>query len=216
MKSVIKALLVASFCLPFVSCSTGGYDQLIPSQPKWALNANDIPSLSEFDRTKKPAKPNIEQVKKCLQLRADDLVKDPESFKTRRVKIGGFYFFIRTSGRRDLDRKGYLCTADTDSKNSYGGYGGYQFGGFIIIGSGIPALTSLNTVRIGRESAARWDEIKKVRNKLSDEEWDKWTQKNDWVPTGQQDTYKISVGSITVDGNEVDAGWNYIKLPRNR
>ena len=209
MKLATRALVVASFFLQLVSCSTS-------TSPRWILNWNDIPSLSEFDRLKKPAKPSVAQVKKCLQLRADEFVKDPESLKVRRVRVGDFHVFLNKSDDRRLDVKGYLVTAETDSKNSYGGYNGYRKGEFIIVGSNVLALSEQSYIRIERESSKRWDFFKKQRNELSDKEWDGFAKERDWVKLARKDTYRIPTNKINFDGVEVRSGWNYLIMPKDR
>lgn len=182
----------------------------------WILNWNDIPSLSEFDRLKKPAKPTVAQAKKCLQLRADEFAKDPESLKVRRVKVGDFYLFLRNGDDRSRDVKGYLVSAETDSKNSYGGYNGYQEGVFMIVGTNVLAFSPFNYTRIEREACRRWDNIKKGRNELSDKEWDEWAKENEWVKLARKDAYKIPIYMMNFEGVEVRNGWNYLVVPRNR
>lgn len=211
MNEILKALLVASFFLHCVSCSTGSTGN------RWMRNWNDIPSVSEFDRLKKPAKPTVAQAKKCLQLRADEFAKDPESLKIRRVKVGTFFLFLHNSDDRRLDVKGYLVSAETDSKNSYGGYNGYRRGQFIIVGTNILAFSPFNYTNVHREACKRWDKIKKVRNEGSDKEWDEFAREKKWVKLARKDAYKVPLNKTTFEGVEVEAGWTtYIVAPRNR
>lgn len=207
MKLGAKALLAASFFLQLVSCSNS-------TSTRWIPNCNDIPSLSEFDRLKKPAKPTVAQVKTSLQLRADEFAKDPESFKVRRVKVGPFFYCLNKSEDRRKDVTGYLVSAETDSKNSYGGYEGYKKGLFIFVGTNILAFNPNNYIRIPREGSKRWDQIKKTRNETSDKEWDKRVKEVNWVKLGREDAYKMPINQIKVDGSEAFGGWNSVIIPK--
>jgi hypothetical protein len=153
-----------------VSCSNNAPYVELPF--RW--NIYEQPSVSEFDRNK-TAKPTTEQVKKSLQLLADETAKDPESLKVRKISVGDFVFLMKaTSGKKIY---GHKVQADTDSKNSYGGYEGYKTKLFLIskpgamarqiTGSQIPLLLS-------RESIEVMDKLKQKRKELSDEEFVKW------------------------------------------
>lgn len=168
-----------------VSCSNNYVD--LPPR----LNLYDLPSVSEFDRNKK-ANPTTEQVKKSLQLLADETAKDPESQKVRREKVLGFRFFMNLTS--DTKYFGHIVQADADSKNSYGGYEGYKTKLFSMAKPGAMArpLTEWPFTRGEIETA---DKLKKKRNELSDEEFLKWLGEGRDVQQmypekkGRKDTY---------------------------
>ena len=174
-------ILATAFLL--VSCGNNAPTSQLPPR----INIYDLPSVSEFDRNKnKKANPTTEQVKKSLQLLADETAKDPESLKVRKVKVVGFRFFKNFTS--DIKYFGHLVQADTDSKNSYGGYEGYKTKLFSMAKPGAMArFTEWPFTRGEIESA---DKLKKNRNELSDEEFVKWLGK-DMYPEkkGRKDTY---------------------------
>lgn len=174
-----------------VSCSNNAPYVELPF--RW--NIYEQPSVSEFDRNK-TAKPTTEQVKKSLQLLADETAKDPESLKVRKVSVGEFVSLTKaTSGKKIY---GHIVQADTDSKNSYGGYEGYKTKLFLIAKPGAMArqLTrSQIPLLYNREVIEATDKIKQKRKELSDEEFVKWLGERDpdvrMSPErkGRKDTY---------------------------
>ncbi len=177
----LAAILATAFLM--VSCGNNA-----PLPHRW--NIYDFPSVSEFDRRKTKA-PTIEQAKKSIQLLADETAKDPESLKMRKVRVGDFYWII--DALSDTQYFGHLVEADTDSKNSYGGYEGYKPNSFSIITPGakaIPFTIGRNLVN-SRKVLGGYERIKELRNELSDDEFVKFLAKGGIVPEkrGRQDTY---------------------------
>jgi hypothetical protein len=190
-----------------VSCSNNAPTApTVQLPPRW--NIYDLPSVSEFDR-KKTARPTTEQVKKSLQLLADETAKDPESLKIRRVKVVEFKFFkgapssevdgvdvdlpqlSRASG---IQYFGHPVRADIDSKNSYGGYEGYKTKLFSIAKPGATAKPLGSVYPLSRWELKFADESKKKRNELSEDEFVNWLAEHGVVPEegGRQDTYTFT------------------------
>ena len=166
-----------------VSCGNNAPTVQLPQR----TNIYDLPSVSEFDRSKTKT-PTKEQAKKSIQLLADETAKDPESLKIRRVWVGDFCWFVKPLS--DIQFGGTLVIAETDSKNSYGGYEGYKRKFFSIITPGAKAIPITNERTLERGNIVEINRLKEGRNELSDDEFVKLAAKAGIVPEGgRQDTY---------------------------
>ncbi|MGC6459839.1 MAG: hypothetical protein ACON4R_15925 [Akkermansiaceae bacterium] len=135
------------------------------------MDIYSFPSVSKFKQRKNAAAiPTTSQIKKSLQLLADKTAKDPESLKVRNIKPPLFY--LLKAFNSDFSTFSYIVQADTDSKNSYGGYEGYKTQIFMIPKPGSPALLIPYNLRMFTEvDLGKVEWLIKMRNEMSDEEF---------------------------------------------